>query len=323
MDKGRRTLDQMTGSIHSTLKEQSGTRPGPVNTCGAATDETTPDLSGDHRENIIHEMCKTWCENVGPLPDQAWDTVRDGMAQIYAYYVAPREERIGRIQKNANDCQDKYRELFAAITKAGEKVELVYIVGHDGAVAAIKWLIADLLDNRVRLEKLVNHTNQVTGERDQIQKENELLREKTLWPGGGSRYHLIRTFEYDQLIAAERSLVDELRNEAGKNIKLGANLQRVAAHTMRHGGATIVTCNGTQKYEITVNGLPSAITPTSPEAAEWVVHVLGPDDVIPQPDELAALRCANATNKMIWSQERHQNDPLVVALVKNRRTEAC
>jgi hypothetical protein len=53
-----------------------------------------------------------------------------------------------------------------------------------------------------------------------------------------------------------------------------------------------------------------------------VVHVLGSDDVFDQPDELTALREANAINKAIWSQERHEHDPLVVALVKDKLKES-
>lgn len=55
--------------------------------------------------------------------------------------------------------------------------------------------------------------------------------------------------------------------------------------------------------------------------SKWVVHVIGPDDVLPFPDELAALRDANAINKMLASIERRPNDPFVIALVKNTEIE--
>jgi hypothetical protein len=60
--------------------------------------------------------------------------------------------------------------------------------------------------------------------------------------------------------------------------------------------------------------------------ADWVVHVLGPDDVMPQPDELTALRVANDTNKMfakMVAEDPSPNWPHCWAVVKNRRTEEC
>ena len=110
---------------------------------------------------------------------------------------------------------------------------------------------------------------------------------------------------------------------ADKEDVTGAACAAVAQHIIKNEDPVVVTCNGAPKYEITAKDLQSPIHAPAPEDAEWVVHVLGPDDIHPQPDELTALRVANATNKMIWSQERHENDPLVVALVKNSKTEAC
>lgn len=43
---------------------------------------------------------------------------------------------------------------------------------------------------------------------------------------------------------------------------------------------------------------------------KWVVHVVGPDDVIEQPDELTALRFANETNRQAELARRdYANDP--------------
>lgn len=42
--------------------------------------------------------------------------------------------------------------------------------------------------------------------------------------------------------------------------------------------------------------------------ADWYVHILGPDDVIEQPDEVTALREANALNRHI-ARTRLPNDP--------------
>jgi len=52
---------------------------------------------------------------------------------------------------------------------------------------------------------------------------------------------------------------------------------------------------------------------------KWVVHIVGPDDVIDQPDEITALREANALNKVIDIQGSNcqPNAPHVVALAKN------
>jgi hypothetical protein len=112
---------------------------------------------------------------------------------------------------------------------------------------------------------------------------------------------------------------------ADKEDVTGAACAAVAQHVLKSGDyrePVIVTANGAPKYEIAVKDLQSPLHAPTPEGAEWVVHVLGPDDVIDQPDELTALRVANATNKMIWNLPRHEHDPLVVALVKNKKTEA-
>lgn len=54
---------------------------------------------------------------------------------------------------------------------------------------------------------------------------------------------------------------------------------------------------------------------------DWVIHITGADDVIEQPDELTALRRANALNKAVAADEHHEYDPFVVALVKDRSSE--
>ncbi len=43
---------------------------------------------------------------------------------------------------------------------------------------------------------------------------------------------------------------------------------------------------------------------------KWLVHIVGPDDLIPKSDELDALRSANAVNIDIELERRsHANDP--------------
>ncbi|HEY6872771.1 MAG TPA: hypothetical protein VI298_08610 [Geobacteraceae bacterium] len=56
----------------------------------------------------------------------------------------------------------------------------------------------------------------------------------------------------------------------------------------------------------------------------WVVHIIGPDDVIPQPDELTALRESNKINEGIARMnavDHSENDPFVIAVAKNSDTE--
>ncbi|WP_026600690.1 hypothetical protein [Methylomonas sp. 11b] len=53
----------------------------------------------------------------------------------------------------------------------------------------------------------------------------------------------------------------------------------------------------------------------------WVVHIIGPDDVIDQPNELTALREANGINKALLTLERTENTPFVMAVVKEAKTE--
>jgi hypothetical protein len=49
---------------------------------------------------------------------------------------------------------------------------------------------------------------------------------------------------------------------------------------------------------------------------KYFIHILGPDDVIEQPDELTALREANALNKSIASKRNPDgNDPWGMAVV--------
>lgn len=54
---------------------------------------------------------------------------------------------------------------------------------------------------------------------------------------------------------------------------------------------------------------------------KWVVHIIGPDDVIEQPDELTALREANGINKSVLTLERTENTPFLMAVVKDANIE--
>ncbi len=64
-------------------------------------------------------------------------------------------------------------------------------------------------------------------------------------------------------------------------------------------------------------------SPAPAEEHDWVIHITGSDDVLPQPDEVTALREANATNKLVASRERHPHDPVMIALVKDRKQETA
>ena len=57
---------------------------------------------------------------------------------------------------------------------------------------------------------------------------------------------------------------------------------------------------------------------------KWVMHIIGPDDVIDMPDEITALRRANQHNKQfakIMRKEPSPNDPYCVAVAKNADIE--
>ncbi|MDY0184965.1 MAG: hypothetical protein RBR43_03665 [Desulfuromonadaceae bacterium] len=57
---------------------------------------------------------------------------------------------------------------------------------------------------------------------------------------------------------------------------------------------------------------------------KWVMHIIGPDDVIPFTDELSALRAANTHNKAfakLMATDVSPNDPYCVALAKNAAVE--
>jgi hypothetical protein len=66
--------------------------------------------------------------------------------------------------------------------------------------------------------------------------------------------------------------------------------------------------------------LREAVLASTP--GDWIVHVLGPDDIISQPDEITALRQANIINKAFWKMPRNENDPIIVAIVKNKQTDS-
>lgn len=55
---------------------------------------------------------------------------------------------------------------------------------------------------------------------------------------------------------------------------------------------------------------------------DWVVHVLGADDVHEQPNELTALREANGMNKLIAQQPHGDPYPFCIAVAKDRSIEA-
>lgn len=57
------------------------------------------------------------------------------------------------------------------------------------------------------------------------------------------------------------------------------------------------------------------------KSSQWVVHILGPDDVIDQPDELTALREANGINKMIARKSRRPDDPFILAILQKTWTQ--
>jgi hypothetical protein len=68
------------------------------------------------------------------------------------------------------------------------------------------------------------------------------------------------------------------------------------------------------------------LLPTKPRKApveNWVMHVVGPDDVFPCRDELTALRSANDFNKAFLELTKDDSrcDVLVMAVAKNSVTE--
>jgi hypothetical protein len=67
---------------------------------------------------------------------------------------------------------------------------------------------------------------------------------------------------------------------------------------------------------------PCPKPPLTKPQPKWVVHVIGPDDVNPQPDELTALREANAMNKFLAQRTRYEHDPFCIAVAKDEATEA-
>jgi hypothetical protein len=65
---------------------------------------------------------------------------------------------------------------------------------------------------------------------------------------------------------------------------------------------------------------------TSVSSGQWTVHVIGPDDIYEEPDELTALRHANALNQYIADDRRangfRPNEPFALAVVKQAGLEA-
>jgi hypothetical protein len=162
---------------------------------------------------------------------------------------------------------------------------------------------------------------------------------------------IVATSPLTNRIYAGHVLKDGQTWAADKDDVTGAACAAVAQHVIKNEDPVVVTSNGVPKYEITAKDLQEnipdrtheeccecGISETEPPQCkghaagptpckalvqtDWVIHILGPDDVHPRADEITALREANALNKASWSQERHEHDPLVIALVKNRKTEA-
>ena len=73
-----------------------------------------------------------------------------------------------------------------------------------------------------------------------------------------------------------------------------------------------------------IDFLKIAIDSSSPEFAGsakkliggegWVVHILGMDDLFPQPDETTALKFANDHNIAMAKIPRKRNDPVILAI---------
>lgn len=53
----------------------------------------------------------------------------------------------------------------------------------------------------------------------------------------------------------------------------------------------------------------------------WQIRVTTSDDIIPQPDEIMALREANEINKAMAELERTDNSPFVIAIVERCTTQ--
>jgi len=112
---------------------------------------------------------------------------------------------------------------------------------------------------------------------------------------------------------------------ADKEDVTGAACAAVAQHVLKNDDPVVVTANGKPKYEITAKDLQSPIHAPAPKDAVWVVHLIGPDDVIDQPDELTALREANKLNIGLArrrAEDPSDNDPHCWAVVKDASVES-
>ena len=141
-----------------------------------------------------------------------------GVTQLSSrYLLAQRAEadirlRLKKQQGWHEDLKSQYRDLFGAVNQAARKVGHDDLNGHYAAMVDVGWLAEDLKDVRSRLASLAAHANEVTAERDSLQKAYDesqkliaALERKLTEPAsisamaGASAITLIPQAEYDRL----------------------------------------------------------------------------------------------------------------------------
>jgi hypothetical protein len=76
-----------------------------------------------------------------------------------------------------------------------------------------------------------------------------------------------------------------------------------------------------ERFDLCTVPLPP---PNKIERGKWVLHIVGPDDVIEMFDEITALREANKINKMILecnTADPSPHNPFIMAVAKDLTCE--
>lgn len=138
-------------------------------------------------------------------------------------------------------------------------------------------------------------------------------------------------------------LSDELRQERDECLDLATKMRverdgyKAEAETLKAAAEGVVShMDGRQpirgwlrdnnKSRDALNAMAEAVRPTPESGApKWVLHLIGPDDVIDQPDELTALREANKLNIGLARRraaDPSDHDPHCWAVVKDASKES-
>ena len=118
-----------------------------------------------------------------------------------------------------------------------------------------------------------------------------------------------------------RALAEEITRLQTFNAQLQADCECHRIQAVDNGESFKKVSDELQAFKEENAYLLGRIQDLSPETSDgWVLHIIGPDDVIGYRDELTALRQANELNKGLVAAmgEHNPNDPFILGIAKQR-----